>query len=74
MHLVHGHLNLLHDLGILFQIIFNGGIVPHVFCAGIVTPVSKKGKDKNKCSLYQPISVSSVLCKLLKLLVIDEIT
>ena len=44
MHLVHGNLNLLHHLGILFQIIFHSGLVPDVFCAGIVTPVPKKKK------------------------------
>ena len=73
-HLVHGHLNLFHYPGILFQIIFSSGLVPHVFCACVVTPVPKKGKDKNKCSSYRPLTVSPVLCKLLELLVTDEIT
>ena len=61
-------------VGILFQIIFNSWLVPHVFYAGIVTPGPKKRKDKNKCSSYRPINVSPVLSKLLELLVIDEIT
>jgi exonuclease III len=74
MHLVHGSINLLHHLGLLFQTIFNCGLVPDVFCAGVVTPVVKKGKDKSKCSSYRPITVSSVMCKLLELIVIDEIT
>ena len=74
MHLVHGHLNLLQHLGVLFQIIFNSGLVPHIFCACVVSPVLQKGKDKNKCSLYRPLTFSPVLCKLLELLIIDEIT
>ena len=60
-------------MGILSQIIFHSGLVPDVFCAGIVTPVPKKGKDKSKCTSYRPITVSPVICKLLELLVIDEI-
>ena len=52
-----------------FLIIFNSGIVSGSFCAGTLTPVPKKGK----CCSYRPKTVSSFLCKILELLLIQDV-
>lgn len=73
LHLVHGTAGLLSHLELLFQIIFNSGLVPDVFGTGVITPILKKGKNPSECVSYRPITVSPVLCKLMELLVIDHI-
>ena len=67
--LIYGTEFLVRHLELLYQKIFNCGVVP----AGVITPVPKKGKNKSSCSSYRPITVSPILCKLFELLVIDDI-
>ncbi|XP_065574920.1 uncharacterized protein LOC136036545 [Artemia franciscana] len=73
MHFVYGTEILIIYLQILYQIIFNTGLVPDMFSDGVLTPVPKNIKDLAQCKSYHPITVSPVLCKLMELLVIDEI-
>ena len=72
-HLLHASDKLLQHLHLFYQIIFYSGIVPNSFCVGTLTPVPKKDKDSRQCCSYRPITVSSVLCKLLELRVIMDI-
>ena len=63
----------LEHLALLFQIIFNLGIVPDSFSIGILTPVPKKGKPLSQCSSFRPITVATVFCKLFEALIVDEL-
>ena len=70
---MHGNINLLVPLEILYQIIFHSGLVPDSFCTDVLTPVLKQGNDPSVYGSYCPITVSSVLRKLMELLVINDI-
>ena len=73
MHLILGSELLTVHLALMFQMIFSCGLVPDIFCTGVITPVIKKGKDPSECCSYRPITVAPVFCKLMELLVIEEI-
>ena len=72
-HLLHASDKLLQHPHLFYRIIFNSDIVPDSFCSGTLTPVPKKRKDSRQCCSYRPITVSSFLCKLLKLLAIKDV-
>ena len=60
-------------LQILYQIIFNAGLVPDIFSVGVSTPILKKSKDPAQYEFYRLITVSPVLCQLMEFFAIDEI-
>lgn len=74
LHLQAGSQNLVEHLCLLYQMIFNAGVVPDLFCTGVITPVLKKGKDGGQCSSYRPITVAPILCKLFELLVVNRLS
>jgi len=55
-------------LSILFNKSLTVGIVPSDLKRGNVTPVSKKG-DKSQLGNYRPISLTSVVCKLMETII-----
>lgn len=67
------HPRVLHELAetlstplfILFNASLNEGIVPHQWKTSTVTPIFKKG-DKADPANYRPVSLTSVLCKILE--------
>lgn len=65
--------NSLIFLSILFNHIINLGYYPKKWCNGIVIPVQKKGKPKNKVSSYRPIQLLSNLSKILEKHISDTI-
>lgn len=73
LHLLNGGPVLSEHLAIAYQIILTHGIVPDIFCLGVITPVLKKGKPAHEPSSYRPITVSSVFCKLFEKLIISDI-
>jgi hypothetical protein len=65
-HLKYGTHVLFEHLALLFQIILSQQYVPKTLCEGLVTCVSKKNKDPALCNSYRPITICSVLSKLLE--------
>ena len=60
-------------LSILLSLCLTGGIVPHGFCTSTLTPILKKtNADPANPKNYRPVTVSSVLSKILELHIIDE--
>jgi len=49
------------------------GVVPSSFCAGVLSNIPQRGKNQSHCTGYRPITVSSVLSKVLELLLLPEI-
>ena len=74
MHLAIGGDSVLNHLALMYQMIFTCGLVPDVFCVGVVTPVPKKGNDPRNCSSYRPITVAPVFCKLMEMLVFGDLS
>lgn len=65
--------NALIFLTILFNHIINLGYYPKNWRRGVVIPVLKKGKPKNKISSYRPIQLLSNLSKILEKHISDTI-
>ena len=61
-----------YPLSIIFNKSLNTSIVPSVWKSANVTPIFKKG-SKIKASNYRPISLTSILCKLLESFVRDQL-
>ena len=74
-HLVYGQCSdLLKAIAHLFTMCFETGHVPASFSASIVKPILKKpALDPDQLDNYRPISLTSILSKLLELLVLDEL-
>ena len=58
-------LNLLRPLHILFNYSVSSGEIPSIWKKGIIVPIYKKGKT-NDPKNYRPISLTSVVCRLLE--------
>ena len=50
------------------------GMVPSSFCAGLLSNIPQQGKDRNQCTGYGSITVSSVLSRVLDLFLLPEIS
>eukprot|EP00745_Piridium_sociabile_P010489 TRINITY_DN17347_c0_g1_i7.p1 TRINITY_DN17347_c0_g1~~TRINITY_DN17347_c0_g1_i7.p1 ORF type:complete len:298 (+),score=68.70 TRINITY_DN17347_c0_g1_i7:312-1205(+) len=59
-------------LTVLFQAPMNTGVVPADWRTALVTPVFKKG-ERYKAENYRPISLTSVVCKILEHIVVKNI-
>ena len=59
-------------LSILFQKSLNEGVLPSDWLKACVTAIHKKG-DKTTAGNYRPISITSILCKIMESLVRDEL-
>ena len=65
---------LLEALARLLTACFAVGRVPRSFSTSVVTPILKKsGLDPNKLDNYRPIALTSILSKLLELIVLSEL-
>jgi len=65
-------LQLLKPLTHLFNLSLKTGVIPQDWRDADVVPLFKKG-SKRKCENYRPISLTSIVCKLLESIVKDEI-
>ena len=63
---------LMYPLAYLFEMSFNQGEVPRDWRMAHVTPIFKKGA-KCKAANYRPVSLTSVICKIMESVVRDEI-
>ena len=59
-------------LSIIFQKSLNEGIVPSQWREATITPIHKKG-SKNLDVNYRPVSITSILCKLMESIIRDKI-
>ena len=64
--------NLLTPLHIIFNQSINTGKIPHIWKTAIVVPIYKKGKI-NAPTNYRPISLTSVVCRLLERIIHSQI-
>ena len=55
----------------LFKLSLEEGIVPSEWKEANITPIFKKG-SRNKPEIYRPVSLTSVVCKLLETLIRDN--
>lgn len=55
------------------QVIFDTFTIPSSVCIGDVAPIPKKGLSKIQVLAFRPIKVSTEICKLFKLLYVDEL-
>jgi len=60
-------------LSLLFQKLYQAGDVPEDWRAANVTPIFKKGK-KSEASNYRPVSLTSVLCRVMESIIKDSLT
>jgi len=63
LHLLHGSNILFEHLSVVYQIVMNQGVVPDLFCLGVIVPILKKGKPLDDHPLidqsrFHPYSVS----------------
>ena len=63
---------LAYPLSILFTLTYNTGYIPQEWKLANVVPVFKKD-DKNKVTNYRPISLTSLVMKVLELILYDEL-
>ena len=61
-----------YPLSILFNLVYNTGYIPQEWKAANVVPVHKKD-DKNKVTNYRPISLTSLVMKVLERIIYDEL-
>ena len=59
-------------LSILFQKSFKEGVVPSQWLKACITAIHKKGA-KNLFENYRPVSITSIICKLMESIVRDKI-
>ena len=60
-------------LALLFQMVFNVGVVLAFLHIGVIRAILKKNKPKSSCSSYMPVNLSSVFTKIFKLLIVDHL-
>ena len=70
--LKHCSQSLSKPLSILFQKSYNSGIIPHEWKGALVVPVHKKGPKAN-IENYRPISLTSIIMKVMERIVRDEL-
>ena len=58
-------------LSILFQKSLNEGVVPSQWLKAIITAIHKKG-TKSEAGNYRPVSMTSIICKLMESIVRDQ--
>jgi len=63
---------LCQPLAVLFQIFFDNSYLPPVWLQAFITPVFKKGNPALS-SNYRPISLTCTLCKLMEVIVKDQL-
>ena len=63
---------IVHPLRIIFETSFRLGILPQEWRSANITAIHKKG-NKNQPSNYRPISLTSIICKIMESIVRDEI-
>ena len=61
-----------HPLSILFQKSLNEGILPSDWLKACITAIYKKG-EKSKPGNYRPVSMTSIICKLMESIVRDKL-
>ena len=59
-------------LTLLFQATLHQGRIPHEWKSAYVSPIFKKG-DKSKASNYRPISLTSIVCKVIEHIIHSQI-
>ena len=59
-------------LALIFNDSLNTGIVPRDWRVANVIPIFKKG-DRDKCGNYRPVSLTSIVCKVLESILRDKI-
>ena len=64
--------SLSHPLSILFQSLLNEGVFPRDWLVAHVSPIYKKGA-KTEAGNYRPVSLTSVLCKVMEGCVRDQV-
>ena len=56
---------------LIFQKSLNEGIVPSQWLEAYISPIYKKGR-KNMSENYRPVSLTSILCKLMESIIRDK--
>ena len=65
---------LILQLSVLFSICLTYGVIPDTFCAGLLVPILKKSNlDPKVPGNYRPITVSSVLSKILEIYILEQV-
>jgi len=59
-------------LSLLFNISMNSGEIPSAWKKSIVVPIFKKG-DKSSTKNYRPISLTSIICKIMESIIKDDL-
>jgi gas vesicle protein len=65
--------SLAHPIFLIFKRSFDLGELPEVWLEANVTPIYKKGTRLNPAN-YRPISLTSILCKLMEKIIKDDLT
>ena len=63
---------IIEPLTILFQKSLNEGVVPPQWLNGCITAIHKK-EEKNLCENYRPVSITSIICKLMESIIRDKL-
>ena len=56
----------------IFKRSFNSGVLPRNWLQAVITPIFKKG-DRTDPSNYRPVSLTSIICKILEIIIITHI-
>ena len=59
-------------LSMLFSISMASGVLPSIWKKAIIIPIFKKG-DKSNSANYRPISLTSIICKIMESIIKDNI-
>ena len=59
-------------LALLFNISLTSGVLPSAWKKAIIIPIFKKG-DKSSSANYRPISLTSIICKIMESIIKDSI-
>ena len=57
----------------LYNAVWEAGALPNVWRHAIVIPILKAGKDPSVASSYRPISLTSVMCKLMERMAVNRL-
>lgn len=72
-HIKHADMSLIPALSTLFNAIIKHSYIPEQFKTGVINPVLKKGKDPTKFDSYRGITITSIIGKLLELVILERI-